>query len=152
MALAAELIETWQISARLNLFMIEDIADEAWESKAEKSKTPCGHFLHIHNVRLMWLKASAPVLLGDLTKLEGATSRADLSEALGRSAGAIAQLIALGLKEERIKGFKPHPVAFVGYLIAHEAFHRSQAELVLRQVGHPISDKIAYGLWEWGVR
>jgi hypothetical protein len=40
----------------------------------------------------------------------------------------------------------------VCYLCSHEAFHRSQIELVLRQVGKPLDDKTAYGLWEWGVR
>ena len=152
MALADDLIETWQINGRLNLFLLEGIDNAGWEAKVEKSKTACAHFQHIHNVRLMWLKAAAPQLMEGLEKLEGSTSRERAGSALDSSDKAVAELIRIGLEDGRIKGFKPHPAAFVGYLLAHESFHRSQAELVLRQSGYPISDKVAYGLWEWGVR
>ncbi len=52
----------------------------------------------------------------------------------------------------RIKGFKPHVHAFVGYLISHESHHRGQAAMVLKAAGAPLDKKIAFGLWEWGVR
>jgi hypothetical protein len=52
----------------------------------------------------------------------------------------------------RIKGFKPHATAFVGYLISHESHHRGQIEWALRYGGFPLDDKTSYGLWEWGVR
>jgi uncharacterized damage-inducible protein DinB len=52
----------------------------------------------------------------------------------------------------KVKNFKPHVSAFVGYLISHESHHRGQIEIALRQAGQPISDKASYGLWEWGVR
>jgi uncharacterized damage-inducible protein DinB len=52
----------------------------------------------------------------------------------------------------KVKGFKPHVVAFVGYLISHESHHRGQIGWTLKNTGHPLSQKTAYGLWEWGVR
>jgi hypothetical protein len=52
----------------------------------------------------------------------------------------------------RVKGFKPHATAFVGYLISHEAHHRSQIILALKQEGQPLDKKILYGIWEWGTR
>jgi uncharacterized damage-inducible protein DinB len=54
--------------------------------------------------------------------------------------------------EGKIKGFKPHAAAFLGYLISHESHHRGQIALSLKQAGKPLDKKIAYGLWEWGVR
>jgi uncharacterized damage-inducible protein DinB len=50
------------------------------------------------------------------------------------------------------KGFKPHPVAFVGYLIAHESYHQGDVGVRLTASGHRLGNKVAYGMWEWGVR
>ncbi len=52
----------------------------------------------------------------------------------------------------KIKGFKPHAVAFQGYLIAHESHQRGQIGWTLKATGQPLDKKTAYGLWEWGVR
>ncbi len=152
MSLEAQIVEAWQISNRLNLFFLAALKPEALEIAPTKGKTVGGQFAHIHNVRLMWLKPAAPDLLGELQKIEPGASVEELSSGLTASGEAIAKLLNRGLQEGKIKGFKPHSAGFFGYLIAHEADHRGQAELILRQIGHPLDDKTAYGLWEWGVR
>jgi len=148
---AADALDTWDISSRLNLYFLDNVPPGHLSSKVEKSKTVGGHLAHIHSVRLMWLKASAPDLMQTVAPVEGETQET-LKIALTASAEAMRKMLERGFETGKIKGFKPHAMAFLGYLIAHEAFHRSQAELVLRQVGAPMSDKVAYGLWEWGVR
>jgi uncharacterized damage-inducible protein DinB len=62
------------------------------------------------------------------------------------------QLIETWAIHNRIKGFKRHVVAFLGYLISHESHHRGQAGWALKLSGHPLDQKTAFGLWEWGVR
>jgi len=57
-----------------------------------------------------------------------------------------------GFTEGKIKGFKPHPAAFLGYLISHESHHRGQIMLSLKQSGHKVDQKVGYGIWEWGSR
>jgi uncharacterized damage-inducible protein DinB len=83
----------------------------------------------------MWLTAAAaaPDLLGRLEKLGSVETlkHAQLSGALEASSNAMADLIARGLATGRIKGFKPHPTAFVAYLLAHEAYHRGEICLAL---------------------
>ena len=69
------------------------------------------------------------------------------------SGRAIEQLLRNSLAAGgKIKGFKPHAVAFLGYLISHESHHRGQAGWALKLSGRPLDQKTAFGLWEWGVR
>jgi uncharacterized damage-inducible protein DinB len=151
-----QLIETWAIHNRINIYFLDAVTDDALAaSLPPKSRTVYDLFAHMHNVRLMWLKAAAPDLLADLEKLETKTvgDNAELCAALQASGQAIEKLlrqcIAAGGK---IKGFKPHVVAFLGYLISHESHHRGQAGWALKLSGHPLDQKTAFGLWEWGVR
>lgn len=147
-----QLIETWQIHNRINLYLLESIPSEALaDVSASKGRTVGEQFSHIHNVRLMWLKSATPDLLKGLLKLENA-DKAQIKEGLEQSSKAIETLLQQSLETGKIKGFKPHATAFLGYLISHESHHRGQIALTLKQAGHPLDKKIAFGLWEWGVR
>jgi uncharacterized damage-inducible protein DinB len=111
-------------------------------------------FAHIHNVRLMWIKVALPDLLSSLSKIEkeGPITKGLLIDQLTKSSEAISQLLETGFTTGKIKGFKPHPEAFLGYMIAHEAHHRAQIILILKEQGHLPDKKILYGLWEWGTK
>jgi uncharacterized damage-inducible protein DinB len=151
-----QLIETWAIHNRINVYFLDAVADDALgASLPPRSRTVYDLFAHIHNVRLLWLKAAAPELLTGLEKLETKTvgKKTELCDALKASGRAIEQLLRKSLPAGgRIKGFKPHAVAFLGYLISHESHHRGQAGWALKLSGHPLDQKTAFGLWEWGVR
>ena len=148
------LLETWRINCRINHYLLDAIDEGLLPVKLAKGKSVVGNFTHIHNVRLMWLKAASPELWAGQTKFEEAdATREQLHARLSESDVAIESMIAqAGSPEGRIKGFKPHAAAFVGYLTSHEQFHRTCIELALRQNGTPLDDKTSYGMWEWGVR
>ena len=150
-----ELIDTWYINNRINLYLLDAI-DESHlnDISASKGRKVGEQFAHLHNVRLMWLKASAPELLEGLTKIdkEIKITKELLVQELNKSAEAVAQLLEKGFAENRIKGFKPHPSAFLGYLISHESHHRGQIMITLKQSGHPVDQKTQFGLWEWGTQ
>jgi uncharacterized damage-inducible protein DinB len=147
-----QIIETWQIHNRINLYLLEAVSPEHLSDvSASKGRSVGEQFSHIHNVRLMWLKSAAPELLEALHKLENADKK-QIRESLEQSSKTIETLLQQGLETGKIKGFKPHAVAFLGYLISHESHHRGQIALTLKQAGHPLDKKIAFGLWEWGVR
>jgi uncharacterized damage-inducible protein DinB len=150
-----DLIETWEINNRINLYLLASIAeDHLADAPASKGRTVGEQFAHLHNVRLMWLKASMPELLDGVLKIDKGNdlTKELLSTALQQSASAISQLLQKGLETGKIKGFKPHPSAFLGYMIAHDSHHRGQIVLALKQSGHRVDQKVQYGMWEWGSR
>lgn len=148
------LLEAWRINCRINHYLLEAIPEDLLAVKVPKVKSVAANFTHIHNVRLMWLKSAAPDLWQSQTKFEeGAPGKAELMQRLLESDPAIESLLLqAGSPEGRVKGFKPHATAFMGYLVAHEQYHRTCIEITLRQNGTPLDDKTSYGMWEWGTR
>ena len=149
-----QMIETWEIHNRINLYLMDAIKEEQLtDIAASKGRNVGEQFAHIHNVRLMWLKVADPDLFTEQLKIEkDAITKKILKDELSKSAIAISQLLRKGLEQGKIKNFKPHPMAFMGYLISHESHHRGQIMLTLKQAGHPVDKKIQFGLWEWGTR
>lgn len=150
------LVETWQIHNRINLYLLRAVDEKVLDAvSAGKGRSVWAQFAHIHNVRLMWLKASAPELLEGLAKVETESKppRKQLEDALTESGEAVSKLIQKGIDAGgKIKGFKPHVSAFVGYLISHESHHRGQIVLSLKESGVKLDKKILFGMWEWGSR
>jgi uncharacterized damage-inducible protein DinB len=151
----SHITEAWAIHDRINRYLLAAIPEEALTAvSASKGRTVAEQFAHMHNVRLMWLKAALPELLTGLTKLEKTgLGRKSLNTELEKSGAAIAKLLEeSAANADRIKGFKPHGTAFFAYLVSHESHHRGQILLTLKQAGFLIDKKISYGIWEWGVR
>ena len=149
------LLETWAIHQKMNELLLRDLTDAALDAQAgTKGRTVREQWYHIHNVRLLWFKSAMPTLLEGLVKLEkdNRVSRKELVEELKKSSAAVSKLLESGFNSGRIKGFKPHPEAFLGYLISHESHHRGQIILILKENGHLPDGKVLYGLWEWGVQ
>jgi uncharacterized damage-inducible protein DinB len=150
-----QLIESWEIHNRINLFLLNAVNPEAWTAtSASGGRTVGDQFGHIHNVRKMWLEQAAPDLNAPLEKLaKGCTDGAALTAALEASSAAIVTLLTRSLEGDgRIKSFRPHAVAFFSYLVSHESHHRGQIAMTLKQAGFPLDKKVAYGIWEWSVR
>jgi uncharacterized damage-inducible protein DinB len=61
-------------------------------------------------------------------------------------------MLQRGEADGKVKGFKPHATAFLGYIISHESHHRGQLIATLKQAGIPLDKKVLYGMWEWGTR
>lgn len=150
-----QLIQTWQVHSRINLYLLAVLCDDALRAAPAPRGRSAGQLCaHMQNVRPVWLKASAPDLLESAAKRDpAACTREQIASALQASGGAIESLLRRSAAAGgRVKYFKPHAVAFAAYLIAHDSHHRGQMTAVLKQAGYPLVDKTDYGMREWGAR
>jgi uncharacterized damage-inducible protein DinB len=149
------LLNSFNTNDRINHFLIDNIPSPAWTAKAPggKGRTIPAIVAHMHNVRVMWLKACAKG-----SQIPNQLDRATLSatqalHGLEQSRHALSVVISGALTGDgRIKGFRPDVAGFLGYLIAHDAHHRGQITMLARQAGHPLPPKAMFGMWEWGSR
>ena len=147
------LLAAFNTNDRINQYLIENLPGEAWRAETldGKGRDIASIVAHMHNVRLMWLKAAGGKVPAKLEKEKVTPEQA--AKALEQSRAAVYELLQNSLKSDgRIKGFRPDAAGFVGYLIAHDAHHRGQITMLARQAGHPISQNAMFGMWEWGVR
>jgi uncharacterized damage-inducible protein DinB len=153
-SLPTALLNAFDTNNRINQYLIENLPAEAWKAKpAEgKGRTIAAMVAHMHNVRVMWLKAAKAEDIPE--PLDRATvTPSQATRALEESRKALAIVISQALEGDgRIKNFRPDVAGFLGYLIAHDAHHRGQIALLARQLGHPLPQKAMFGMWEWGVR
>jgi uncharacterized damage-inducible protein DinB len=149
-----QLIETWQINNRVNMKLLDGITDEGLEDTLSKrgGRTVALQFAHLHNVRLGWLEVCAKDLLKGQTKIDtaGEVGKALLKKRLTESGEAIGKLIAQGvINDGKIKGYKRGIVPMIGYLVAHDAHHRGNMLLTLKQCGHKLTQQVQFGIWDW---
>ena len=139
---------------RINTYLIRNLPEEAWRATPPggKGRDIASIAAHMHNVRLMWLKAMGSKDLPP--KLDPSTVTSEEAiEHLDASFRALETELKKALESDgRIKGFKPDAASFFAYLMAHDAHHRGQITMLARQAGHPVSQSTGFGLWEWGTR
>ncbi len=151
----AALLSALATSERINQYLLERLPEAAWraEPPGGEGRTIAAIVAHLHNVRLMWLKAAGtarkiPAQL-DKAKVTAAQARTGLAA----SHAAVAALVRDSLAGSgTVKNFPPDVAAFVAYLITHDAHHRGQVCQLSRQVGHRLPNEVTFGMWEWNKR
>jgi len=148
------LLNAFEANDRINHYLIENLPAEAWSAKPGdgKGRTIAAIVAHMHNVRVMWLKAAKVNAIP--AQLDRATvTPAQAVKGMTSSREALHALIETSLKGDgRVRNFRPDVAGFIGYLIAHDAHHRGQVTMLARQLGHPLPQKAMFGMWEWGRR
>jgi uncharacterized damage-inducible protein DinB len=152
--LMKSLLQGFDINDRINHFMLENVARDIWRTTplSGKGRSIAEIAGHIHNARIMWLKAvNYPSLP---SKLEGEEYLpADVVKALKQSQTRLREVLENSFTSDgRVKSFKPDAGSFFAYLIAHDSHHRGQITMLARQLGHGFSARVGYGMWEWNSR
>jgi uncharacterized damage-inducible protein DinB len=152
--IAGALLNAFNTNNRINHYLIDNLPPAAWKAKPAdgKGRTIAAIVAHMHNVRVMWLKATkAEEIPAQLDRTT--VTPAQALRAFESSRHALSVVISCALASDgRIRSFRPDVAGFLGYLIAHDAHHRGQITMLARQLGHPLPQKAMFGMWEWGSR
>ena len=152
--LHAQLLQAWEINNRVNLMILDNISSEGLNStlSVRGGRTVALQFVHMHNVRLNWLEHTAKDIFKKYQSLDktGKLSKTILKSAFQDSGKAIKELIQQSLENGgTLKGFKRGLIPFLGYLMTHDAHHRGNILLTLKQTGVKMDAKVKWQIWEW---
>jgi uncharacterized damage-inducible protein DinB len=152
--LPAALLNVFNTNNRINHYLIDNLPPAAWKAKTTdgKGRTIAAIIAHMHNARVMWLKAAKAEEIPEQLDRAMVTPTQAL-RGLESSRHALSVIISGALHSNgKIRSFRPDVAGFIGYLIAHDAHHRGQITMLARQLGYPLPQKAMFGMWEWGSR
>lgn len=148
-----QIIETWRIHNRITIFVIEHIPDEALKATLSKrgGRDVARQFAHMNAVRVWQIEALAKKLSMPLTNFQKDESpeKNRLFEAFEQSGLVMEKYLEQRInKEGKATNFKSGVVAMLAYYISHEAHHRGNILLTIKQCGFKIPDELKWGIWE----
>ena len=164
--LGAETARAFLVNDRINQMFIAELEPSCWRMKPPGRARPIAAILtHMHNVRVKWVRLSAPHLRVPSLLNRAACTPERAAAGLAESASRCAEMLeeALGscvedvghvgrVKEFRRDGWaRPWPVGIemLCYMMTHEAHHRGQVCMLARQFGFPLSDEATARMWNW---
>ncbi len=149
-----QILDTWQINNRVNLMLLDAISDEGLQCTLSKrgGRNVALQFAHIHNNRIYRLEKYAKDLLVNQSRIDISqpVTRQLLKKKLADSEAAYIEWFNRSIEDDgKVKGFKRGAIVMLGYFISHEAHHRGNILLTLKQSGHSVPKEIRDGIWAW---
>ncbi|MCX6351667.1 MAG: hypothetical protein NTX03_07385 [Bacteroidetes bacterium] len=154
--MANNFAETWEINNRINLMLLESIAEEQLADKLNGGGKSVGaQIAHIHQARLFWLDGYGKIDVSSMEKIakDQTENKTLLKECLGISNLAMIDMFEKLNEKGGVTGYnnlQSPLITFLGYTLAHEAHHRGQIMLTLKSNGHLPDKALTFGIWEWG--
>lgn len=151
------LLEMYAVNDAMNQLLLAHLDSRIWRAQPPGVSSRGGRsigaiFAHIHNVRLRWLRHSAPHLKCPAPLDPHRCSMKQATVALKKSAKQCLAMVtdALSRQPERrvTKFFRdswmpiwPAGAAMFCYMFSHEAHHRGQILMLAHQLGYPLPAK-----------
>lgn len=158
------LLETYAVNDAMNQLLLAHLDPRVWRAQSPGPhggrRTIASIFAHLHNNRVSWLRNSAPHIKCPARLDPERCTMKQTATAHGRSAKQCLRMLveALSLDPKRcVKKFSrgswaqtwPAGGTMFAYMFAHEAHHRGQILMLAHQLGCPLPDNAAYGIWQW---
>lgn len=148
-----QIIETWRMHNRITIFVIEHIPDEAMKTTLSKrgGRDIARQFAHMNAVRASQLEPFAKKLSLHLTNFQKDESpeKKFLLQAFEQSGLVMEKYLEQCINNDgKAANFKSGVVAMLAYYISHEAHHRGNILLTMKQCGFKIPDELKWGIWE----
>lgn len=152
-------VQLFAANDRINQTLIEHLDPAAWIARPpSKTRTIAAIFTHMHNVRCKWVRLTAPHLKVPLQLNRTHCTPQQACEGLAESAARCVEMLAEALGDSgRVTKFRrdgcapawPVGLEMLCYMLSHEAHHRGQVCMLAHQLGFPLPNKVAYGIWNW---
>jgi uncharacterized damage-inducible protein DinB len=159
------LLETYAANDAMNQLLLEHLDPRAWRAKPQGDSSRDGRtiaaiFAHLHNVRLKWLRRSAPHLKRPKPLDPHRCTMKQAATAHKKSAAQCLKMLADALSAEpnrRVRKFSrdgwmptwPAGGTMFAYMFSHEAHHRGQITMLAHQLGYRLPVKAWAGIWWW---
>jgi uncharacterized damage-inducible protein DinB len=163
------LVETYAINDAMNQLLLAHLDPRAWRAqlpstdrakKTRSGRTIAAIFAHMHNVRLKWLKGTAPHLKCPAALDPYRCTQTQAAAALKKSAAQCLLMLTDALSDDpnrRVTEFFrdslmpiwPAGPTMFAYMFAHEAHHRGQITMLAHQLGYRLPPAAWGGIWNW---
>lgn len=146
---ATPLADAWRVNCHHTVYLLNNLTQEQLELRRNaRSKTVLSQFRHLAVIRKSWLDVTAPATGKSIT-IPDTDDVAVIRTLLLETGDALAQVIEAAETTGKLKGYKTGPAMFLAYACAHEAHHRGQILLYLKNGDLPFDKLKSYKLWEW---
>jgi uncharacterized damage-inducible protein DinB len=149
------LLDSWDRNNTILVNLLRAIPEGAMDIRATGSSPSIGQmFMHMHYVRLIFVREDAPEFSTDVPTREwiAEPDRDRMAQMLHDSARVVRAAVQGKLASGRaMDQHYDNPLLLLQHMVWHEGYHHGQIKLALKLAGHPFDDEeigaITWDVW-----